>query len=77
MNSDRLEEILQSCLVNRAIPSPVNALRCRSLIDSSILPDSLLTVYKPQQRVDIITSPLPSDVKGRFRSFKPSRAQPI
>ena len=69
--------LVLSCLWYQATPSPVNALRCRSLIDASIQPDSLLRVYKPQQGVDIVTSPSPSDVRGRFGSFKPSRAQPI
>ncbi len=38
---------------------------------------SLLRVYKNQQGVDIVTPPLPFDVGGRFRNFKPSRPQPI
>ncbi len=61
----------------RATPSPVNALQCRSLIDASIQPDSLPRVYKPQQGVDIVTLPLPSNVWGRFGSFKPARAPRI
>ena len=33
--------------------------------------------FTDQRWVDIVTSPSPSVVRGRFGSFKPSRAQPI
>ena len=41
------------------------------------LSSTLLGGFSDQWWVDIITSPSPSVVRGRFGSFKPSQAQPI